>query len=450
MSINSKRIRLLQSGEERVGPIVYWMSREHRVHDNWALLFAQQLAIKNNQELRVVFSLNPNFYNGTIRQYRFMLNGLQSVEAELNKYNIHFELLINTQVDALSQYLTNISASNLITDFDSLRPMRNWKRELSKLISIPFYEVDSHNIVPAFLVSNKEEFAAYTIRPKIHKLLPELLDEFDQLVKMETRVKKNYSTTNWENIFNSLVIDYSVKEVDWLHAGEEAAQTMLDKFLRNKLHNYVRDKNNPTIDGQSNLSPYLHFGHLSAQRIALNIKKYFPESINTEVFLEELIVRKELAENFCYFNNNYDSFEGFKDWAKTTLNDQRKVARDYLYTLEEFEYCKTHEDLWNAAQLEMVKTGKMHGYMRMYWAKKILEWSKSPEEAMRIAIYLNDKYELDGEDSNGYCGIAWSIGGIHDRAWFNRNVYGKIRYMNKNGCAKKFDIKEYLKKVHNS
>ena len=450
MSINSKRIRLLQSGEERVGPIVYWMSREHRVHDNWALLFAQQLAIKNNQELRVVFSLNPNFYNGTIRQYRFMLNGLQSVEAELNKYNIHFEFLINTQVDALSQYLTNISASNLITDFDSLRPMRNWKRELSKLISIPFYEVDSHNIVPAFLVSNKEEFAAYTIRPKIHKLLPELLDEFDQLVKMETRVKKNYSTTNWGNIFNSLVIDYSVKEVDWLHAGEEAAQTMLDKFLRNKLHNYVRDKNNPTIDGQSNLSPYLHFGHLSAQRIALNIKKYFPESINTEVFLEELIVRKELAENFCYFNNNYDSFEGFKDWAKTTLNDQRKVARDYLYTLEEFEYCKTHEDLWNAAQLEMVKTGKMHGYMRMYWAKKILEWSKSPEEAMRIAIYLNDKYELDGEDSNGYCGIAWSIGGIHDRAWFNRNVYGKIRYMNKNGCAKKFDIKEYLKKVHNS
>lgn len=450
MSINSKRIRLLQSGEERVGPIVYWMSREHRVHDNWALLFAQQLAIKNNQELRVVFSLNPNFYNGTIRQYRFMLNGLQSVEAELNKYNIHFELLINTQVDALSQYLTNISPSNLITDFDSLRPMRNWKRELSKLISIPFYEVDSHNIVPAFLVSNKEEFAAYTIRPKIHKLLPELLDEFDQLVKMETRVKKNYSTTNWGNIFNSLVIDYSVKEVDWLHAGEEAAQTMLDKFLRNKLHNYVRDKNNPTIDGQSNLSPYLHFGHLSAQRIALNIKKYFPESINTEVFLEELIVRKELAENFCYFNNNYDSFEGFKDWAKTTLNDQRKVARDYLYTLEEFEYCKTHEDLWNAAQLEMVKTGKMHGYMRMYWAKKILEWSKSPEEAMRIAIYLNDKYELDGEDSNGYCGIAWSIGGIHDRAWFNRNVYGKIRYMNKNGCAKKFDIKEYLKKVHNS
>lgn len=450
MSINSKRIRLLQSGEERVGPIVYWMSREHRVHDNWALLFAQQLAIKNNQELRVVFSLNPNFYNGTIRQYRFMLNGLQSVEAELNKYNIHFELLINTQVDALSQYLTNISPSNLITDFDSLRPMRNWKRELSKLISIPFYEVDSHNIVPAFLVSNKEEFAAYTIRPKIHKLLPELLDEFDQLVKMETRVKKNYSTTNWENIFNSLVIDYSVKEVDWLHAGEEAAQTMLDKFLRNKLHNYVRDKNNPTIDGQSNLSPYLHFGHLSAQRIALNIKKYFPESINTEVFLEELIVRKELAENFCYFNNNYDSFEGFKDWAKTTLNDQRKVARDYLYALEEFEYCKTHEDLWNAAQLEMVKTGKMHGYMRMYWAKKILEWSKSPEEAMRIAIYLNDKYELDGEDSNGYCGIAWSIGGIHDRAWFNRNVYGKIRYMNKNGCAKKFDIKEYLKKVHNS
>lgn len=159
-----------------------------------------------------------------------------------------------------------------------------------------------------------------------------------------------------------------------------------------------------------------------------------------------MIIRRELADNFCYFNKNYDSFDGFHSWAKESLNLHRKDKRDFVYNLEQFELAKTHDDLWNAAQIEMVNTGKMHGYMRMYWAKKILEWSKSPEEAMRIAIYLNDKYELDGRDPNGYAGIAWSIGGVHDRAWFERPVYGKVRYMNYNGCAKKFDVKKYIDK----
>jgi deoxyribodipyrimidine photo-lyase len=157
-----------------------------------------------------------------------------------------------------------------------------------------------------------------------------------------------------------------------------------------------------------------------------------------------MIIRRELSDNFCYFNKNYDSFEGFHPWAQESLNLHRKDKRDYIYTLDEFEHARTHDDLWNAAQLEMVNKGKMHGYMRMYWAKKILEWTKSPEDAMRTAIYLNDKYELDGRDPNGYTGISWSIGGVHDRPWFERPVYGKIRYMNYNGCAKKFDVKKYV------
>jgi deoxyribodipyrimidine photo-lyase len=160
--------------------------------------------------------------------------------------------------------------------------------------------------------------------------------------------------------------------------------------------------------------------------------------------LEELIVRKELSDNYCFFNTNYDSFNGFHDWAKETLNKHRKDKRGFVYSLAEFENTNTHEDLWNAAQRELITTGKMHGYIRMYWAKKILEWSKSPEEALRISLYLNDKYELDGRDPNGYVGCAWSIGGVHDRAWTERPVYGKIRYMNRNGAARKFDVDRYI------
>ncbi len=255
---------------------------------------------------------------------------------------------------------------------------------------------------------------------------------------------------DWNYIENSLNINRDVKEVTWNKPGEKAAQKSFRDFLHNKFDNYHELRNDPSKDGQSNLSPYLHFGQISAQRIALEVQRIEGNKESEKIFLEELIVRRKLSDNFCYFNKNYDSFEGFHDWGKKTLNDHHKGEGEYLYTLEDFEHADTHEDLWNAAQTEMVITGKMHGYIRMYWAKKILEWSKSPENALRTAIYLNDKYELDGRNPNGYTGIAWSIGGVHDRPWFERPVYGKIRYMNRNGAAKKFDIHSYINKFSSS
>jgi deoxyribodipyrimidine photo-lyase len=192
------------------------------------------------------------------------------------------------------------------------------------------------------------------------------------------------------------------------------------------------------------MSPFLHYGHISSQEIALEIIDQTNRKIY-ESYLEELIIRKELSDNYCYFNENYDNYNGFPAWAQKSLNEHRNDERDYIYSRHEFETAKTHDKLWNAAQLQMVNTGKMHGFMRMYWAKKILEWSESPEKAQEIAIYLNDKYELDGRDPSGYTGIAWSIGGVHDRAWFTRKVFGKIRYMNDKGCERKFDVEEYIK-----
>jgi len=217
----------------------------------------------------------------------------------------------------------------------------------------------------------------------------------------------------------------------------------LGNFLEHKLDGYERDRNDPNKDGQSGFSPYLHFGQISAQRIALEVLKSMKDA---GAFLEELIVRKELSDNFCNYNQHYDDMQGFPAWAKTSLSEHEKDRREYLYTLQELERARTHDDLWNAAQQEMLQTGKMHGYMRMYWAKKILEWTESPAAAQAAAIHQNDRYELDGRDPSGYTGIAWSLGGVHDRAWKERAIFGKVRYMNYNGAKSKFDVKAYISK----
>jgi deoxyribodipyrimidine photo-lyase len=237
-----------------------------------------------------------------------------------------------------------------------------------------------------------------------------------------------------------------VKPVDWIKAGEIEANLAMDRFLREKLQFYHLQNNDPNKDNVSNLSPYLHFGQISAQRIISEVHACYTLKEAKEAFIEELFVRKELSDNYCHYCEDYDNSNGFPDWAKKTLAEHISDKREYIYSPEEFELAKTHDDLWNAAQKQMVKSGKMHGYMRMYWAKKILEWSESAESAMQIAIYLNDKYELDGRDPNGYTGIAWSIGGVHDRAWGERYIFGKVRYMNYNGCKSKFDVKEYINK----
>jgi len=419
------------------------MQRDQRVHDNWALLHAQQIALEKKVSLYVVFNLVPNFLDATIRQYGFMLKGLEEVENELKRFNIPFFLSSGNPEIEIPKFIYKYCASALITDFNPLKIVRQWEKSVAVKIEITFHEVDAHNIVPCLAASDKQEFAAYTIRPKIQRLLPEFMDEFPSLKKMKSQDSSN-EKVDWEKLRSSLQINFDVQEVDWLTTGENSAQTALENFIKNKLINYNETRNDPNSNAVSNLSPYLHFGHISAQRIALMIQPMIEYSESHKSFLEELIVRRELSDNFCYFNNNYDSFEGFPDWAKSSLNTHRKDKRDYLYSIEQFENAETHDELWNAAQLEMTLKGKMHGYMRMYWAKKILEWSGSPEEALKIAIYLNDKYELDGRDPNGYAGIAWSIGGVHDRAWFERAVYGKIRYMNYNGCAKKFDVKKYV------
>lgn len=444
--VNRKRTRVLKKGKEKAGPIVYWMSRDQRVRDNWALLFAQELALERKESLAVVFCLAPKFLDATMRHYGFMLKGLREVERSLERMDIPFFLLPASPVSQIPRFVRQQGVGALVSDFDPLRIKREWKQAVADEIDIPFYEVDARNVVPCWIVSPKKEYGAYTLRPKIRRALPEYLEDFPTLQRHPFSWKGGSQETDWEEVRETLEVDDRVSETDWIEPGEDTAHRVLRRFLKDKLALYGKLRNDPTEDGQSNLSPYLHFGQISAQRVALEVSGSGADRESREAFLEELIVRRELADNFCFYNPDYDRFEGFPEWAKKTLNDHWKDPRRYIYSLEDLENAKTHDRLWNAAQREMARTGKMHGYMRMYWGKKILEWTSSPEEAMKIAIYLNDRYELDGRETNGYTGIAWSIGGVHDRAWAERPVFGKIRYMSYNGCKSKFDVAAYIEK----
>ncbi len=441
------RARILKKASPRIGPVVYWMSRDQRVKDNWAMHYAQEAALRSGSALGVVFCLAPSFLNAGLRQYDFMLLGLREVEASLRRKNIPLFLLLGRPEKEIPRFIASSRTALLVTDFDPLRIKRTWKKGVARRISIPFHEVDAHNIVPCWITSPKQEFGAYTIRPKINRLLDDYLTEFPALKSHPLRWTGKSALVNWKKVQRSLNADPAVPSADWIRPGEEAAGKMLRSFISEKLPGYAEQRNDPTLDSQSNLSPYLHFGQLSAQRVALEVRKSPAPRRDKAAFLEELIVRRELSDNFCFYNDHYDTFEGFPNWAKATLNAHRKDRREYVYSRKQFEECRTHDPLWNAAQREMITRGKMHGYMRMYWAKKILEWTRSPEEAMKIAIYLNDRYELDGRDPNGYTGIAWSIGGVHDRAWGERPVYGKIRSMSYNGAKSKFDVKRYIEIV---
>ncbi len=471
MHINPKRIQKLNTKEIQKGPIVYWMNREMRINDNWSLLYAQQLAQEHKQPLVVVYNLVPNFLGGGKRQLAFKLKALQEIEIGLAKKNIPFHVIIDDtgkkSAMLLVDFLQTVHAGAVVTDFYPLRLPRSWNTYVRKHASCACFGVDSHNIVPTWIVSDKKEYGAYTIRPKIFRLLPEFLDEFPVLQKSKYTHTAKFPVSHWNKLLSEKELQESLESIDWAPPGVSGANKILKKFLQNGLQSYAEMRNDPNNQAQSQLSPYLHYGIISSQRIVLetlrSIKKNITQVLDHQknkakvsphmrltttdhagAFLEELIIRKELSDNFCFYEERYDTVDGFPNWTKESFAKTSKDAREYVYTQKQFEQGKTHDDLWNAAQMQMVITGKMHGYMRMYWAKKILEWTKNPEQAMKIAIYLNDTYSLDGRDSNGYAGIAWSIGGVHDRAWFPRPIFGLVRYMSYGGCKGKFDVEKYI------
>ncbi len=428
--------------------MVYWMSRDQRVGDNWALLWAQQEALIHQKGLLVVFCMIANYPGATLRHYGFMRKGLEELQEKLNECNIGFRILEQSPETILPHFLDTIDAHLLVSDFDPLRIKQQWKKMLIASLNVPLYEVDTHNIVPAWIISNKKEYAAYTLRPKIKRVLDEYLTDIPA-VQHHPFTWNSPSVEVSEPGRGESVTNQTTGEYPWVQAGETAANLAALDFVQQRLKNYANTRNNPLLDGQSGLSPYLHFGQLSPQRLAWMVSRSDSPADTKETFLEELVVRRELADNFCYYESAYDRFAGFPDWARKTLDQHRNDKRAYVYSLAELENGITHEILWNACQQDLVQSGKLHGFLRMYWAKKILEWAPDPETALEYAITLNDRYSLDGRDPNGYTGIAWSLGGVHDRAWRERSVFGKIRYMNEAGCRRKFDVECYINTIFN-
>lgn len=343
----------------------------------------------------------------------------------------------------------------VVCDMSPLRVPRAWTSSAAdglEKAGVCCVQVDAHNVVPVWQASDKQETAARTIRSKITLQYGDFLKDIPRLESMKGQVLGH--SVAWDKAEASLSIDMTVGPVSAIHPGAKAAAVVLDKFCTERLGIFGDKRNDPTVDALSGLSPYLHFGQISAQRCALAVRAAAASgeagadkaarSKGCESFLEEAIVRRELSDNFCWHQEQYDSIAGAAVWARDSLNLHEKDMREYLYSEAELAAGKTHDDLWNAAQIQMVREGKMHGFLRMYWAKKILEWTTTPAEALEIAIRLNDKYSLDGRDPNGYVGIMWSICGIHDMGWKERPVFGKIRFMNYAGCKRKFKIAEFV------
>lgn len=442
--VDSRRVRIVKEGKPGTGPVVYVMAREQRVRDNWALLYAAEEAERRSVPLLVAFVIGESFLSYSERHNVWLIESLKEVYAKLTALRIPFLVTHGVWDIRVAEIVREYDAALLVLDQNPLKPVRSWRTRAAERVSVPVYEVDAHNIIPVWCASEKEEFAAYTFRPKVRKHYRTFSGEIPALTARAS-VEINVAEPDWHALARVRTVTQNAPMPAWITPGEDAGIAMLHAFIEERLPQYEAERNDPTKHVQSDLSPYIRWGNISAQRIAHEIEQVTGISGESKrAFLEELIVRRELAENYVYYNAEHGTVDGAHAWAKATIEAHRNDPREYVYSYAELESRKTHDALWNAAQMEMVKRGKMHGYMRMYWAKKILEWTRTPEEAIEWALLLNDTYELDGRDPNGVVGVMWSIAGVHDRAWFERPIFGKIRYMNENGCRRKFDVDAYI------
>lgn len=380
--------------------VIYFMTREFRVEDNFALNFAKS----KNKDFKVIIYYDKDF-DSIKPKLDFLMKNIEVLKMNLKKNKINYEFVFENK-NTLEKLLKKENPSLLITDFYPLF-LDFFKQDFGfKII-----EVDSRNITPARFASETQAYNAASLRRKLYRKIFEFLTKFP--------------------------------ETDYVKGD---AYQKLDDFIKVKLDSYAKYKNNPDAAAVSELSRYINYGFISAQRIAIEVIKSDNSDENKEIFLEELVVRKELSDNFCLYNREYKSFNSLPNWAKDSLNMHKNDLRIHLYSLSELETAKTQDPLWNASQNQLLREGRIHGYMRMYWAKMILQWTKSAQEAIDFAIYLNDKYAFDAPSENGYVGILWSIGGLHDRPFQDFPVSGKIRRMTYNGAKSKFDVKKYIDK----
>jgi deoxyribodipyrimidine photo-lyase len=430
--------------------IVYWMQRAIRIADNAALDVAIEVANLLGLPVVVYFQVIPNYPNANLRHYYFLQQGLRDVEEDAAERGVGF-VLRRSPTHSLEAFLEEVGAALLIGDENPLREPERWRRVLAKRLKIPYWTVDADVVVPS-RVFNRTYVLLHHFRPHLKAELAEYLVAQKKIASLHLwKPKEKLESYSLDDDitagFNKL--DRTIGPVDTFTGGTHAALKRLKDFVNLKLKDYETTRNHPEITGTSRLSPYLHFGNIGPLTIALAVNKAVAAGKATQTaadkYLDELIGWRELAILFVRHEPNYDNWECAAPWARQTLVEHTADPRPHRYTLAQLEQAETYDDLWNAAQRQMVDTGWMHNYMRMYWGKKILEWAPDPARAFEWAVILNDRYELDGRDPNGYAGIAWAIVGRHDRPWFNRPIFGLVRPMSGASTAKKFDAEKYIR-----
>jgi deoxyribodipyrimidine photo-lyase len=445
------RVLVRRSGASRAGAkcVVYWMQRSMRMVDNPALDVAIEAGNLLGLPTVVFFSVIPNYPNANLRHYHFMAQGLRDLAEDAAGLGVGFVLRRHPD-NSLEGFLDEVGAALVVGDENPCREPERWRAVLAKRLRVPFWTVDADVVVPS-RVFGRDYFLLHHFRPHLERELPKYLVKAKQLKPLHAwRPPKGLASYPVdEDITKGFdKLDRTVKPVDTFTGGTHAAIKALQAFVERDLAAYEEMRNKPEARGTSRLSPYLHFGNISPLTIALEVEKAVADSkVSASAgkrYLDQLIGWRELSVLFVRHNANYDNWECAEPWARKTLMEHAGDPRPALYTLQQLERAETRDELWNAAQREMVHTGWMHNYMRMYWAKKILEWSPDPARAFEWAVTLNDKYQLDGRDPNGYAGVAWAMVGKHDRPWFDRAVFGTVRPMSAASTGKKFDSRAYV------
>ncbi len=446
-SIEPERITEHRDADPRSGDyVLYWMQASVRSHFNPALEYAIGEANAQGKRLLVGFGLTADYPEATARHYRFLLDGLADVATSLQQRNIKFVVRTGNPAEVAIDLAGD--ATSVVLDRGYLRHQRAWRKRLVDAYAGPVVEVEGDVVVPVETATGKREYAARTIRPRINR------HRDDFLVDLATTAVDKHSlnlsvvgidVADPDAVLATLDVDRSVPPVDGHRGGNSRARAELRRFLDERMSSYAENRNQPPTDDVSYLSMYLHYGHISPVYAALEARRA-ASGENLDSFLEELIVRRELAHNYVWFEPDYDKYSALPEWARKTLAAHAEDEREHVYTRTELAAGETHDRYWNAAMAEMRETGYMHNYMRMYWGKKILQWTNTPEYAYRTVLHLNNRYFLDGRDPNSFGNVGW-IFGLHDRPWQEREVFGTVRYMSAGGLERKTDPDAYVAKV---
>ena len=422
------------------------MQQSQRTEYNHALEYAIEQANDLSKPLVVGFGLMDDYPEANARHYAFMLQGLAEVEPSLRKRRIKFIIRHGSPDDVAIKL--GQDAALVVTDRGYLRHQKQWRKTLAQALDRRVVQVESDVIVPVEAASSKREYAARTLRPKLHKLWSDYLKPLEvqkpDKSSLTLSLNSDFDLSQVDQILKNLKLDHSVEPVGRFQGSYQAARKLLDRFVQNQLDGYAVQRSEPSVQHSSMLSPFLHFGQISALEIALAVQAG-RDGIESDAdsYLEELIVRRELAINYVHSEPDYDKYSALPDWAQKTLAKHRDDERPHRYTRTQLENAETHDPYWNAAMREMLKTGYMHNTLRMYWGKKILQWCKTPEYAFRLALEFNNKYFLDGRDANSYANIGWCFG-LHDRPWPEREVFGTVRSMSASGLERKYDMATYI------